>query len=242
MSDVQTDPQITDPNPAPVDPAPAEPAEQKVDHSWVPKRISEITAARRAAEQRAEQAEAELARYRAGQQSSSSGDPSVAPPAPSREDFDRLVNARADAIAAQRTNESTFNQRIAAINEAGTKEFGEDFDKSVQNLNMAGIGGPEFLKVLTNIKGADKLVTWLGKNENINEAVRIASLDPVQMAIEMSDLVPKAAKALSKPISKVPPPVDTVNGGGGSSDGTAPDSSDTKAWMEYRNKTARRKR
>ncbi|WP_433705804.1 hypothetical protein [Paraburkholderia sacchari] len=230
MSEIQTEQQV---DPEQIEQQP----EQKPDTSWVPKRISEITAARRAAEARVAELEAELARSR----QSAPVEGQTTQPAASREDFERLVNARADALATQRTHETTMKSRIDAINAAGTKEFGEDFDKSVQNLNMAGIGGPEFLKVLTSIDGAEKLVTYLGKSENINEAMRIASLDPIQMGIEMTKLSGKAAKALSKQISKAPPPIQTVEGGGSANDATEPDPSDTKKWMEWRKKTARRR-
>lgn len=244
MSDVQANPQLGNapietpeatPTPAPV---------EKPDTSWVPRRISEITAARRAAEARVaeEQAknqalEAELARLRAG------GDPASTPtptPAPNQ-NFDQLVAARAEAIAKQQRETDTMNAKIGEINETGAKEFGDDFEKSVQNLQAAGIGGPDFLKVLTNIDKAAAVVTWLGKNENMNEAMRLASLDPLQMGIEMAKLSGKAAKELAKPISKAPPPGSQLEGSSGG-DGGEPDPKDTKKWMEWRNKNRKTKR
>lgn len=242
MSDVQTDPQVTDPTP-PADVTPPTPAAP--DTSWVPRRISEITAARRAAEQRASEAEAEAARLRE-QLAARPVDPAApavthgAPP--SQADFDRLVQARAEALANQRTQESTLNQRISAINEAGMKEYGEEFDRATQNLNMAGIGGPEFLKVLTNVPKAEALVTWLGKTENLNEAMRISSLDPVAMGIELTKMSTKAAKELGKQISKAPPPIDSVTGNGGGADSVMPDPSDGKAWQEWRSKNRKSRR
>jgi hypothetical protein len=238
MSDIQADPQVIDP--APADPAPTEPEVKTApDTSWVPKRISEITAARRAAEQRAADLEAEVARLRAAQTSApvEGQQQQTAPP-----DIDKLARSYAERMVRDQTEVQTMNQRIESINAAGAKEFGDDYEKSVQNLGMAGIGGPDFLKVLTNIDGAEKVVTWLGKNENINEAMRIASMDPIQMGIELTKLSPKAAKALGKQISKAPPPVEPVGGGGGSSDGAAPDPKDTKAWMEWRNKNRKSRR
>ena len=54
MSEVQDDPTLQDPpqpNPAPADPAATpEPTPSGPDTSWVPKRIVEVTAARRKAE------------------------------------------------------------------------------------------------------------------------------------------------------------------------------------------------
>jgi hypothetical protein len=239
MSDVNAEPQVIDPQTPTVEPAVVEPeVRQQPDTSWVPKRISEITAARRAAEQRAEQAEAEVARLRAGQQQPIDGQQTQKPD----QSVDQLARAYAERMVRDQREQDTMKSRIDAINEAGAKEFGDDFEKSVQNLNMAGIGGPEFLKVLTSIDGPEKVVTWLGKSENLNEAMRLASLDPLQMGIEMMKLSSKAAKALSKQISKAPAPISPVDGSGSSSDGAAPDPSDTKAWIAYRNKTARRRR
>ena len=210
------------------------------DTSWVPKRISEITAARRAAEERAQRAEQELAALRAGngaQVHQTEQTPQYQAP---NQSFDELVNARAQALARQQAEQGSMNQRIQAINEAGAKEFGDDYEKSVQNLQMAGIGGPEFLRALTKIEGAEKLVTFLGKTENLNDAMRIGTLDPVEMAIELTKMSTKAAKALSKQISKAPPPASTIDGGSGG-DGGEPDPSDTAAWMKWRS-TSRKSR
>lgn len=237
MSDIQADPQVIEPTPA--DPAPTEPEVKTApDTSWVPKRISEITAARRAAEQRAADLEAEVARLRSAQTSAPVEGQQQTP----QPDIEKLARSYAERMVRDQTEVQSMNQRIESINAAGAKEFGDDYEKSVQNLGMAGVGGLDFLKVLTNIDGAEKVVTWLGKNENINEAMRIASMDPIQMGIELTKLSPKAAKALGKQISKAPPPVQPVDGGGGGSDGVEPDPKDTKAWMTWRSKNKKSRR
>jgi hypothetical protein len=249
MSDVQTEQQV-ETGQQQTETQQVEPQteqRQQPDTSWVPKRISEITAARRAAEQRAAEAEARLRDQEALIAQLRSGDPAAATrttaPPPSPEEFDRLVNARADAIVNQRASESTLNQRIAEVNAAGAKDFGEDYEKSVNNLNMAGIGGPDFLRVVTNVPNPEKLVTWLGKPENLNEAMRVATLDPVQMAIEMTKMSTRAAKDLGKQISKVPAPVEGLEGGSSVSDGGMPDpEKDPKGFIAWRNKNARKKR
>lgn len=225
---------------------------QQPDTSWVPKRISEITAARRAAERRAEEAEArareqeaELARLRAAQGApAADGAPPVAKPTPqmSQEDFDKLVNARAAAVAKQNSERESMNSRINAINEAGKTEFGADFDKAADTLNGMGVVTPDFLRVLTNIDNAAKVVAFLGKPENLNEAMRVASLDPVQMGIEMVKLSEKATKAFAKQVSKAPAPIESVSGRSASSDGVEPDPSDHKAWIAWRAKNKKTRR
>lgn len=248
MSDVQTDTQNLNQAPAAADgeSADAPDTRQQPDTSWVPKRISEITAARRAAEQRAADAEARerekdalIAQLRGG------GDPNAGGGQHQQPVHD--VNALADALAERKYQERVgtqdLNTKIAAINDAGNKEFGAEFEKSVSNLQMAGIGGVDFLKVLTNVPNAEKVVAYLGKTENLNEAMRVVSLDPVNMAIELTKLAPKAAKELGKQISKVPPPVEGLEGGSSASDGGMPDpAKDPKGFIEWRNKNARKRR
>lgn len=228
-------------DPAPIventDPAPVENEAPKApDTSWVPKRISEITAARRAAEERAQRAEQELAALRAGSGTQEhQAQQTYQTPAP--QNFEQAVEAR----VRQQTEQSSMNSRIQAINAAGAKEFGDDYEKSVQNLQMAGIGGPDFLRALTKIEGAEKLVTFLGKTENLNDAMRIGTLDPVDMAIELTKMSTKANKALSKQVSKAPPPATTIDGGSGGGGGE-PDPSDTAAWMKWRSSNRKSRR
>lgn len=244
MSDVQADTQDVTQTPAEgqqIEP-PTE-QRQQADTSWVPRRISEITAARRAAEQRAADLERENADLRARMQQPPADGTPAATPAASNQSVDQLARAYAERMVREQRDQDSMSSRIAAINEAGAKEFGEDFDKSVQNLNMAGIGGPDFLRVVTNVPNPEKLVTWLGKSENLNEAMRVATMDPVHMAIEMTKLSTKAAKDLGKQISKAPPPVQGIEGGSSQSDGGMPDPKrDPKGFIEWRNKNARKKR
>lgn len=212
------------------------------DTSWVPKRISEITAARRAAEERAQRAEQELAALRAGNGAQvDQTQQTYQVQTPQNQSVDQLARAYAERMVREQSEQTNMNSRIAAINEAGAKEFGDDYEKSVQNLQMAGIGGADFLRVLTSVPNAEKLVTYLGKTENLNEAMRIGTLDPVQMGIELTKMSTQAAKALSKQISKAPPPAPIIDGGSGG-DGGEPDPSDTAAWMKWRSSSRKSRR
>jgi hypothetical protein len=218
---------------------------QQPDTSWVPKRISEITAARRAAESRAAELQAELDRMRAERQqpAQQEGQQTQTAAQQSNQSMEQLARSYAEKMVREQRETETLNSKIGAINEAGAKEFGADFDKSVQNLQLAGIGGPEFLRVLSNVDNAATIVTYLGKSENINEAIRIGSLDPVQMGIEMMKMSGKATKAFSKQVSKAPPPIETVaSRGNATTDGAEPDPSDHKAWIAWRAKNSRKRR
>lgn len=244
MSDVHADPQAVDPAAQTVqtgaDASAAETTQEapKPDTSWVPRRISEITAARRAAEARAAELEREIAELRAKAQQPSDG----SQPVQHNQNVDELAKAYAERMVREQRNQETLNQRIGEINTAGAKEFGDEFEKSVNNLQMAGLGGPDFLHVLTNIPKPEAVVTWLGKAENLNEAMRMATLDPVQMGIELTKLSSKAAKELGKQISKAPAPITPVDGRASASDGVEPDPSDTKAWIAWRAKNKKSRR
>lgn len=241
MSDVQTDQPLENQTTAETPAGEVKP-EAKPDTSWVPRRISEITAARRAAEARAAELEAENQRLRAAQTASPGADGATTASSAQNQSVETLARAYAERMVNEQRAQDTLSQRIGEINAAGTKEYGDDFEKSVQNLQMAGVGGPEFLRVLSNIPKAEAVVTWLGKSENMNEAMRVATLDPIQMGIELTKLSTKAAKDLGKQVSKAPEPIRPLDSGGGGASEAEPDPKDTKAWMQWRAKTKKTRR
>jgi hypothetical protein len=216
------------PAPQPVE----EPQEPKSEPpEWVMRRMAEITAKRRAAEE-------EAARWREMYERSQAaapvtGDLAQVPP----QNVDQLARAYAENMRAQERE----RERLAQIESAGRKEFGADFDSAVANLNAAGVGGPEFLKVIAEIPNAQKVVTWLGKRDNLGEAIRISGLNPIQMGIELTRLSEKAAKALTKQVSQAPAPVQHIEGGSSASDQVEP-SPNSKEWFAWRNQTARKRR
>lgn len=235
----------TDGSPAPNAPVvetPAQPNNQPPE--WVTRRLGELAAQRRAAEQRAEQAAAEnarlqqqLAQFQAGQQ----GDGSQV----QHPNVEQLARTYAQQMLQQQQEQDQQQQqgaRIAEVDAAARKEFGADYDTSVQNLTMAGVGGAEFLSVITNVSNPGKLVTWLGKPENLGEAARLMSMNPVQMGVEMERLSGRAVKEMGKQVSKAPPPVEGVSGGGGGDAGGAEPKVGSAEWFEWRNKNARRGR
>lgn len=206
---------------------------------WVTRRLGELAAQRRAAEQRAEQAAAENARLQQQLAQFQSGDGTMPAPVATHPNVEQLARTYAE----QMLKEQQQGAKVAEIDSSARKEFGADYDASCQNLQMAGIGGQEFLAALSNVSNPGKLVTWLGKSENLGDASRLMSLNPIQMGIEMERLAGRAAKEMGKQVSKAPPPVEGIeNGGSGSSGGGAEPKTGTPEWFEWRNKTARRRR
>jgi hypothetical protein len=216
---------------APEQESQAEKPESKVP-DWATKRFGELTAARKEAERRAAQLQQELENYRSqGEQQQEGGHQ----PHPNVE---ALAQMYAERLVDERLKAQTFNQSIQAIESAGKTAYGDEFDRSIQNLQMAGVGGQEFLQVLAAIPNPEKLIHWMGRAENMEEALRIASLPGYQMAIEMTKAAPRAAKEVSKSFSKAPPPINPIDGGGG---GSGQPKVGTPEWFAWRNENARRK-
>lgn len=238
MEQTELDPQANTEQQATEQVAETEQQKPNTTPEWVPKRMAEITAQRRAAEQRAEEErqrrealEAQLAQFQNGSEQTQQPHHNV----------QEMARIMAEQIVQERTGQQQLVDKLAGIEAAGKKEFGEKYDTAVNQLAMAGIGGPEFLNVVANVPNAEKVITWLGQADNVGEAIRLAGLPPVQMAIEMAQLSTKAAKELSKQVSKAPPPVTTVDGGGSGGDGAEPDPKNRKEWIEWRNKNARKR-
>lgn len=200
---------------------------------WATRRFGELTAARKEAERRAAEAEQQLQQLRSQQVVA---DPSQQPVV--HANVDALARVYAESIADEKIKQQEFNRSLKSIEDNGRQEFGEEFDRSISNLGMAGVGGVDFLQVLGSLPNPAKVVHWLGRPENMGEAVRIGGLSPVQMAIELAQLAPKAAKEVARPVSKAPPPITPIDGVV-SADG-APKLG-TQEWFEHRNKTARRR-
>lgn len=195
---------------------------------WAIRRMAEITAKRR-------EAEAEAAHWR----EIAERNQAVAQTEPQNnsQNVEQMARAYAESMRTQERE----RDRLVQIETAGRKEFGADFDMAVSNLNAAGVGGPEFLKVIAEIPDAQKVVAWLGKHDNLDEAIRISGLNPIQMGIEMTKLATKAAKETTKQVSRAPAPIQHIEGGSSASDQVEP-ALNSKEWFAWRAKNARKRR
>jgi len=226
----------------PVEAPAAEPKPQNQLPEGVMRRFGELTAARRAAEEEAARHRAEVDRLNAmiAQQQQPSEQQQQQNPM-SHANIEQLVNEMAERRVSERLAVQQTQQKVAAIEAAGREKYGDEFDRSVTNLQMTGIGGQHFLDALTSVKGGEAAVRYLGDPSNIDEAMRIANLPPMQMALAISELAPKAAKQYAKPISSAPAPMQTLEGARGTVDGE-PNPSDTAAWMKWRNENRKSRR
>lgn len=220
----------------------AQQRQQQEVPEWLRKRFADLTQQRRQAEERASHAERmaqELLRSQqhGGQphEGSTEGLPAAAQPYTNQN-----VMLLAQQMAAQQLQQQQFMDATSKLDQAG-RQLVENYDQRIDNLKMAGAATPEFVEALVAVPGAEKVAAYLGDPMNLEEALRIAALPPIRMAVELVQIAEKAKKAFSKPVSKAPAPIDPLGGGSASSGGEPDAKKDPKAWIAWRNENARRK-
>ena len=162
---------------------------------WFQKRIGELTREKYEARREAEEARREAAQIR---EQIAQGDTTQQPIG----DVQTLIQREAARIV----SEQRFNESCNKVYETGAKEF-KDFDASVSNLQMVGVNR-DFLELATASDVGAKLLHHLGTN--LDEAARIASLSPVQMARAMTLLEVELGKTPVKKVSGAPAPIATI--------------------------------
>lgn len=129
--------------------------------------------------------------------------------------------------------EQRFAEQCNQVYSKGKTEF-QDFDVAIANLQMVGISR-DFLELATSSDAGAKLLHHLGTD--LDEAARIASLPPVQMAREMTRLEFKLSQPTApKPVSNAPAPI-TPLGSSASKDVGDPSRLSDAEWYARRQKT-----
>jgi hypothetical protein len=98
------------------------------------------------------------------------------------------------------------------------------------------------IEAIFESKELEKLIELLSDPDNADEAERISKLGAVQSGLEIARLEAKLSTTAAKPTSKAskaPAPLESLRGQGGASNG-APDPSNTKAWIKWRNEQERK--
>jgi hypothetical protein len=175
-----------------VDPAP--PAADAGDHGnkgkkpWFLDRISAETEARRAAEQRASDAEAMLQRLQNGNRNPT--DP-PASPSPPPQDFNAAV--RNEATRLRLSEDST------AIRDAGLKEYGTSFGESLAILTAVGATADDIVLDLIAVDKANahKILSTLAKDPE--RAAAIAGMDSRRRTAELTRMSMAAAATTNEP-------------------------------------------
>jgi len=244
--DAAPDAPATDAPPAP-DAAPEAPAAPAAAQppAWYQQRINELSRSRGDEQRGRQQAERERDELRAKVQP----DPN-APPDPAAErrftqaDVDRLSKIQGQQIADGQVHQAAVNRTM----EAGKAEYTQLAFNAACNA-LADVGAterPEFLALVADLPNGHDVLHRLGTDPA--EAIRILGLPSLRMAAEIGRIsaAEKVAPAAAAPkaVSKAPPPVEPVGGGGSSATETDPDKmtpGQYAAWFDKR-QVARRSR
>jgi hypothetical protein len=205
---------------------------------WVKQRMSKLAQQKREERQRADDLQRQLDELRA-QQTRHTPD-QVADM--SQEQLQQYVQAlaaqQAEQLYQQRTVQSAKQQKWQQIENQGTEGHGPEFLAAAQRLHDYGATNAHFVDALEEIDEAADILVYLGQEQNIEEAARIAALPPVKMAIELARLGSKAKTELKKTrsASKAPPPPSPVGGHGATPGAGKEPPTGSPEWFEWRNK------
>jgi hypothetical protein len=165
-----------------------------------------------------------------------------------RAQIDEMVKAEATRLAPTFREEALEVERRQGVIQSLAKTWGQEkFDEVSSDLDEA-FGG------LTDRSGRPKpateaifeadeparVIEFLADPDNADEAERISKLSAVQAGKAIAKLEAKLSTQVPKPTSKVskaPAPLEAVRGQGSVS--SAPDPSNTKAWIQWRNEQER---
>ncbi len=146
------------------------------------------------------------------------------------EQFEQLIDQRAQALLARRE----FETRAKSWIDAGNKEFGAaDFQEKCAEVAAMGAGDSnEFMSLITDpdiIPDGHKVIAAM--IEHPDEAQRILALEPLKMAAALTRFA-STTKPAEKAISKAPAPIKPI---GGTAKNSAPsDNEPIQDWMAKR--------
>lgn len=228
-----------------------------VEKTFSQKELDDILE-KRLAKERRKRIELET-RYKVEQEMRQRPEPKpVADGEPKREqfnDYEGFLEARAEWKADQRVNERLAKQseeRQHQAHQDTERKAVEDFQKRSRE---AAKSIPDFEEVVADsdaivtramseaiISSEDGHLIVYHLAKNPDEAERIASLSPAAQAREIGKIEATLSKPAPKKPSSAPAPISPV-GGKASATSAEPDSSNTKEWIDWRNRQiAARKR
>jgi hypothetical protein len=166
-----------------------------------------------------------------------------------RQQFQEMVKAEASKLAPTLKEQNAEIERRQGVVQSLAKTWGQErFDELSSDLDDAfgglsdSSGRPKpAIEAVFEADEPAKVIEYLADPDNADEAERIARMSAIQAGKAIARLEDKlkadAAKAKPQP-SKQPPPLESVRSQGGVP--SAPDPSDTKAWIRYHNEQERK--
>lgn len=212
--------------PAPEGQTSEQPEGDKPKQNGISLRIAELTRLRR-------EAERERDYYRqlatAGMQQQPEGQQAEAQPKPPG-----LTEAEIERRAAELVARREVEAKAAEFRSKAAAEV-PDFDAKCNLLADLGASErPDFVQAVMTIPNGHQIVAKLA--DDPNEALRVLSLPPIPMALELARMA--SIPAAPKPVSSAPPPIKPIDSAGkGDPD---PESMTMAQWAEWRAKTRQR--
>ena len=166
-----------------------------------------------------------------------------------RAQINEMVKAEAEKLAPTLKDQALEVQRRQSVIESLAKTWGQEkFDELSSDLDDA-VGGltdssGSIKPAIEAIFEADepaKVIEYLADPDNLEEAERIAKMGPMQAGKAIAKLEAKLSTQAPKPKTKVsnaPAPLEAVRGQGKVSG--APDPSNTREWIRWRNEQERK--
>jgi hypothetical protein len=166
-----------------------------------------------------------------------------------RSQLHEMVTAEAEKLAPTFRQQAAETERRQGVVQSLAKTWGQErFDEVSAELDdvFGGLtdrsGKPKpAMEAVFESDSPKEVIEWLTDPENADEAERISRLDSVQAGRAIAKLEArisdKAESGKPKP-SKAPAPLEAVRGQGNVSG--APDPSDTKRWIAWRNEQERK--
>ena len=166
---------------------------------WFQKRIDELTREKYEARRQADDFADQLRKIQ--QPAATSQQTETQPPA------GYVPASEVDKRAAERIAEERFVNSCNATAEAGQAKY-PDFQTAVSNFGLLGGVKPEFLQAITALGTDDGAKVFYELGSNPDDAARVMSLPPVQMAMEVARRA--SAPVKQAPVSKVPAPIEPI--------------------------------
>lgn len=192
---------------------PTEPEQPKPKPTFYEKRFGELTRKAREAERERDELKQRLEALERGD--TTTQQPAEGETQPRPRQTQAAPETDVEKAAERLVEHREYTKRVSSIIAAGEAEYDKDAFTRKCNL-IADIGGsavPEFMKIVTDtdvVPDGHKVIAALA--DDPDEAERILSLNPVKMALALTKLSEKIAKPTPRQVSKVPAPIEPVNG------------------------------
>ena len=193
-------------------------------------------------------AQAALPRERAQEYNQDTADDSQ-PLSITRAQLAEMVKAEAAKLAPTLREQADEVTRRQGVIQSLAKTWGQErFDELASDLDdaMGGLtdrsGKPKpAIEAVFESDSPQRLIEYLADPEHVDEADAISRMGAVQAGraiARLEDRLSEEAKKAAPKASKAPAPLEPIRGQGGTSG--APDPSDTKAWIRWRNEQERK--